>query len=378
MDILKKCDEIFKELKNLELNERIETINNIKLLLKEYSPFKNEPIDCVLWVKNKNVRANDYNPNTVAPPEMELLKISIENDGYTQPIVSYKKDNKFEIVDGFHRNRVGREYKDISNRIYNYLPLVVIKKSQESKSDRIASTIRHNRARGKHGIDAMSEIVLELKNRNWKDERICRELGMDMDEVLRLCQITGLTDLFQDQEFSKAWDIEEGTDLELNFTALDENDINEGDAKVRTVNTKDDKRIFHTYEKWECYKAGFYNKSFNGKTKKECEEEYKIFLNDEKRFSTALENVITKWKNSCEHYLTNIALNRIAWLGQAAMCYDTGIPSEFRGGFNLLTNEEQNKANLIALKYLNVWLKNNNMPEVSLDDAMTNRQSVLY
>ena len=382
-DIIEQCKEIFKKIDDiLFMDEKINCINEIKLLLKEYSPFKNEPVDCVLWIKSDSVHANDYNPNNVAPPEMELLKISIDNDGYTQPIVSYKTDNKFEIVDGFHRNRVGREYKDIKKKIFGYLPLVTIKKSQEDKSDRIASTIRHNRARGKHGIDAMSEIVLELKNRNWKDERICKELGMDMDEVLRLCQITGLTELFTDQEFSKAWDIEEASELEeqisSNLLLVDENDIDENNTNVRTVNTNDKNRIFHTYDKWECYKSGFYKKTFDGKTKKECEEEYHKFLTDEKRFEKALNGVITEWKHSCEHYLTNIALNRIAWLGQASMCYDTGIPSEFRSGFNLLTEDEQNIANNIALKYLNIWLKNNDMNEVTLDEAMTNRQSVLY
>ena len=153
----------------LDFDDKIEYINSLKLLLHSLSPFKNEPVDCVLWVKNENVVANDYNPNKVAPPEMELLEVSIMNDGYTQPIVTWNNSekNKIEVIDGFHRNRVGKESKVVANRIKGYLPIVNIRKSQSNKNDRIASTIRHNRARGKHQVDAMSEIVIELKNRNW-------------------------------------------------------------------------------------------------------------------------------------------------------------------------------------------------------------------
>ena len=108
----------------------------------------------------------------------------------------------------FHRNRVGKECKDIQKRVYGYLPVVTIRETQENKGDRIASTIRHNRARGKHRIDAMSEIVLDLKKRNWSDKKIAKELGMDQDEVLRLKQLTGLAELFKNQDFSEAWEAE--------------------------------------------------------------------------------------------------------------------------------------------------------------------------
>jgi len=136
------------------------------------------------------------------------LRLSIEADGYTQPIVTMKEDEGTrEVIDGFHRNRVGKECPDIQKRVNGYLPVVTINQTREDKGDRIASTIRHNRARGKHKVTAMSDIVVDLKKRNWSDEKIARELGMDPDEVLRLCQISGLSEMFSDQEFSQAWEI---------------------------------------------------------------------------------------------------------------------------------------------------------------------------
>lgn len=117
-------------------------------------------------------------------------------------------------MDGFHRHRVGRESKEVGARIHGYLPLVVINDERADLGDRMASTIRHNRARGKHRVDAMSDIVVELKRRNWSDEKIAKNLGMEPDEILRLTQITGLAELFSDQEFSKAWDIEDLIDEE--------------------------------------------------------------------------------------------------------------------------------------------------------------------
>lgn len=196
------------DLNNLSMDEKVTAINEIKLLLKSMSPFEKEPVDCVRWVKSDLVYANDYNPNSVAPPEMELLHISIQEDGYTQPIVTYFHDGKYEVVDGFHRNRVGKECKDITERIHGYLPVVVINDDVSDKGQRIASTIRHNRARGKHAVDAMSNIVLDLRKRNWSNEKIAKKLGMDADEVLRLSQVTGLAELFKDREFSQAWTCE--------------------------------------------------------------------------------------------------------------------------------------------------------------------------
>jgi ParB-like chromosome segregation protein Spo0J len=211
----KELKSILSYINGLSIDEKVEAINEIKVALHEISPFNTEPVDCVLWVKNDTVHANDYNPNSVAPPEMELLRLSIAADGYTQPIVSMlEAEGTREVIDGFHRNRVGKECSDIQQRVHGYLPVVTIKEDREDKSDRMASTIRHNRARGKHKIDSMSEIVIELKRRNWSDLKIATELGMDQDEVLRLTQISGLCEMFKDEEFSQAWEIESVTENE--------------------------------------------------------------------------------------------------------------------------------------------------------------------
>ena len=129
------------------------------------------------------------------------------SDGFTQPIVSYLENDDYIVVDGFHRNRVGKEVKEVKNRVNGYLPTTIIRASQEDRGDRIAATIRHNRARGKHRIDSMSEIVIELKRRNWSDNKIAKNLGMDADEILRLSQITGLKEMFSDKEFNFAWEV---------------------------------------------------------------------------------------------------------------------------------------------------------------------------
>lgn len=206
--IIEKFRALMPELSDLAEDERIEVINEIKLMLHEVSPMKNEPVDCVLWVPAETVVANDYNPNQVAPPEMRLLELSISEDGYTQPIVTWRVDGRREVVDGFHRNRVGKECKSVRQRVRGYLPVTTINDDRTDKGDRIAATIRHNRARGKHHVEGMSDIVLELKRRNWTDAKICKQLGMDPDEVLRLTQIQGLAEMFADQEFSEAWEVD--------------------------------------------------------------------------------------------------------------------------------------------------------------------------
>lgn len=208
---------LISELNNLDIHSKIAAINNIKIELHKISPFNTEPVDCVIWVKNDSVIANDYNPNSVAPPEMELLRLSIANDGYTQPIVSMDNyDGTREVIDGFHRNRVGKECEDIQKRVNGYLPVVTIRHSQTDKNNRVASTIRHNRARGKHRVESMSEIVVDLKRRNWSPEKIAKELGMDSDEVLRLSQISGLIEMFNDKDFSIAWEAESQSEFQEN------------------------------------------------------------------------------------------------------------------------------------------------------------------
>lgn len=209
LTIVDKLRTISDEIASIPANERVELLNYAKTILHDVSPFKDEPIDCVLWVPAETVEANDYNPNKVAPPEMKLLEHSIAEDGYTQPIVTWQINGSREVIDGFHRTRVGKESKAVKKRTQGYLPVTTVNDSRTERSDRIAATIRHNRARGKHQVAAMSEIVIELAKRNWSDEKIAKELGMDADEVLRLKQISGLAEMFADREFSEAWEIEE-------------------------------------------------------------------------------------------------------------------------------------------------------------------------
>lgn len=188
--------------------DRITFINQLRQEIHEISPFNNEPVDLVQWVPADGVRGNAYNPNAVAPPEMELLRLSIIADGFTQPIVT-NADSEGDgrtVVDGFHRNRVGKECEDVRDRVLGYLPVVQIKGDRTDHADQVAATVRHNRARGKHTITGMSDIVLELKRRNWSDKKIGKELGMDEDEILRLAQISGLAEAFANRDFSKSWE----------------------------------------------------------------------------------------------------------------------------------------------------------------------------
>ena len=158
----------------------------------------------VIAVPVEKIKANTYNPNAVAPPEMKLLYESIKEDGYTMPIVCYyaQVEDLYVIVDGFHRYRIIKEHQDIYEREKGMLPVSVIEKPLDQ---RMASTIRHNRARGNHDVDLMSNIVKELHELGRSDEWISKHLGMDKDEILRLKQITGLAALFKDVKFGKAW-----------------------------------------------------------------------------------------------------------------------------------------------------------------------------
>lgn len=204
--LVEQARTLFARLADLPDAARVDAVNEIRLALRDHSPMKDEPVDCVLWVEADQIQANNYNPNVVAPPEMDLLKLSIMQDGYTQPIVAWPTDIGYEVVDGFHRNRVGREVGAVRKRVRGRLPIAVINPERTGREDRVAATIRHNRARGEHKVDAMSDIVLEL-HRNGKDEQwIAKELGMDLDEVRRLRQVSGMAELFADREFSEAWE----------------------------------------------------------------------------------------------------------------------------------------------------------------------------
>ena len=199
-------DELIMIIDNLPFEEKIEMINQVKIRLHEISPFKNEPVDCVLWVKNELVKANNYNPNTVAPPEMRLLIHSIDHDGYTQPIVTVPVADNYETIDGFHRGKVGKESSKISKRVHGYLPITRILEKNSDIKDRKAATIRHNRARGKHGVEPTSDLVKSLYQEGWNAQAIAKELGMQAEEVLRLLQFMGLPAMFRDVEFSKSWE----------------------------------------------------------------------------------------------------------------------------------------------------------------------------
>lgn len=185
-------------------DNKTEHLNKLReFISKELSEFNN-PVDLVRWVPIEKVQANDYNPNSVAKIELQLLYVSIKNDGYTQPLVTVydKKKDVYIIVDGFHRYFVMKNNKDIREKNNGHLPVVVLEKKI---NDRRASTIRHNRARGKHLVDGMSSMVFKMLDNGWSDEEICNELGMEPDEILRLKHITGFAKLFQDLDYSKSW-----------------------------------------------------------------------------------------------------------------------------------------------------------------------------
>lgn len=164
------------------------------------------PVYNVHAIPLDKIVANEYNPNSVAPEEMKLLYDSIKEDGYTMPVVVFynKENDKYEIVDGFHRYTIMLKHKDIFEREGGLLPCAIIDKDI---SDRMASTIRHNRARGSHDVDLMSNIVAELVEMGKSDNWIRKHIGMDADELLRLKQITGLASLFKDKEFSNSWEV---------------------------------------------------------------------------------------------------------------------------------------------------------------------------
>jgi hypothetical protein len=200
-------DQIKEYLKNPDISEsdKIDYIEDLKKQLDELSPLKSQPVNRIRWVDVDKVQANDYNPNSVATIEMKLLYTSIKHDGYTQPVVTVydKSIDKYVIIDGFHRYLTCKTHDDIKERNHGKLPIVVIDKDV---NDRMASTVRHNRARGKHSINGMSNIVFGMLENGWEDHDICDELGMEVEELLRLKHITGFSKLFSDTEYKKAWE----------------------------------------------------------------------------------------------------------------------------------------------------------------------------
>ena len=189
---------------NLTIAEKVQIYNELSQQLYDWLGMQHPALNIQL-VPVDQVKANDYNPNKVAPPEMELLALSIKKDGLTMPVVAARSGNDFVVVDGFHRRTQVANNKAINQSLNGYLPISLLNKSIE---DRITSTVRHNMARGSHQVELSAKLVTLLKKHNWTNERIGKELGMDPDEVLRLKQITGLAEAFSDHEFSKAWDVE--------------------------------------------------------------------------------------------------------------------------------------------------------------------------
>lgn len=204
----KKLERILKDLITLLLDESdedcLEAIEQTRVVTNAVSPLQSQPVDLVRWVPIDKVEPNDYNPNSVASKEMGLLYTSILHDGYTQPIVTIydKKLKKYIIVDGFHRYFIALQNTDISERNHGLLPIVVIDKSI---NERMASTIRHNRARGSHSVDGMASMVFSMLDQGWEDADICNHLGMEADELVRLKHITGFSKLFEDTEYKQSW-----------------------------------------------------------------------------------------------------------------------------------------------------------------------------
>jgi len=199
----KAFTQLHQDIENLSDDEKINYIEQIKDFLYDLSPIQ-QPVSNVKWVPVAKVEANDYNPNSVASHEMHLLYTSILHDGYTQPVVTvYDKDkDKYVIIDGFHRYFTCKNNEDIKERNKGMLPIVVLDKEI---NDRMASTVRHNRARGKHSVGGMSNMVFSMLDNGWADADICNHLGMSADELLRLKHITGFSKLFENAEYNKAW-----------------------------------------------------------------------------------------------------------------------------------------------------------------------------
>lgn len=201
--------QLAKEIEQLHgVDLKIDTLNEVRRVLHEVSPMRHHPVDWVYWERSENVESNEYNPNKVAPPEWTMLNQSIQQDGYTMSIVASKEDGIIKIVDGFHRRLVERTNKEVSESTFGRVPLTQIRKEVSGKGDRMASTILHNRARGSHNIELMSQIVTELVEMGKGDAWICKHIGMSADELLRMKQITGLAALFRNESFSQSWEVE--------------------------------------------------------------------------------------------------------------------------------------------------------------------------
>lgn len=199
---MKSLNEQIKESFN-EASDKTRFLNEIRSFLSSLSPEKTNPVDCVLWVDKEMVVANNYNPNHVADKEMRLLYTSVREDGYTMPIVTIwdEKLQKYVIIDGFHRNLVIRKFADINERCGGKLPIVVLDKDIDQ---RMASTVRHNRARGSHSVDGMVNIVFNMLRDGVSEREICEKLGMEQKELVKLKYVTGFAKILKNYKYSAA------------------------------------------------------------------------------------------------------------------------------------------------------------------------------
>lgn len=205
MNIEDLTKELCAQIAALPLAEQVGALNAVRAALHDVSPFQSEPVDYVKWVAASDVEANEYNPNFVATPEFNLLYLSIKEDGITMPIVAMPNpDAPHKIVDGFHRSRTIRERKDIAERTHGYMPVSLIEKPL---AERMAATIRHNRARGEHQTELMGEIVASLTEEGKTHAEIAKALGMEPEEVLRLKQVKGVAEILANRQYDRAWEV---------------------------------------------------------------------------------------------------------------------------------------------------------------------------
>ena len=202
----------------LPLPDQVEALNRVRAALHIVSPFRDEPVDLVLWIPGDRVQPNDYNPNVVHKPEMALLHTSIEVDHMTMPLPTHVAERDVDglihgerggtIVDGAHRRIVGTTNKTVTSRLHGYLPVAITHTYTEA--DRMASTVRHNRARGVHKLDSMSDIVLSMLANGWTDDEVAKAMGMDADEILRMRQVSGIAKAFERPAYNRAWVNDDG------------------------------------------------------------------------------------------------------------------------------------------------------------------------
>ncbi|MBN1361803.1 MAG: ParB N-terminal domain-containing protein [Sedimentisphaerales bacterium] len=204
--IVEGLDPIIQEIEALPFADQVEALNRIRARLHEVSPFRDEPVDLVLWVPRDRVRPNHWNPNVVYKPEMALLIHSVDVDHYTQPVVTHHNDDGWVVTDGEHRYKVGNMPR-FARRLHDYLPVTVT--DTRTEEEHMASCIRHNRARGAHKLTGMSLIVDAMIQAGWTDDRIAEALGMDADEILRMRQVGGVAATYN-RPYNRAWIVDDG------------------------------------------------------------------------------------------------------------------------------------------------------------------------